>query len=51
MWRCALFGVIIGSPTLRLRGDYLAIVTRLWRDRPISIRNLWHIDPASATGS
>src|SRR5918912_775795 len=24
---CAFFGVIIGSPTLRLRGDYLAIVT------------------------
>ncbi|HAA30359.1 MAG TPA: branched-chain amino acid ABC transporter permease, partial [Cyanobacteria bacterium UBA8553] len=22
----ALFGVILGSPTLRLRGDYLAIV-------------------------
>jgi branched-chain amino acid transport system permease protein len=24
---CALFGIIIGAPTLRLRGDYLAIVT------------------------
>src|SRR2546422_11471543 len=24
---CAFFGVIIGAPTLRLRGDYLAIVT------------------------
>jgi branched-chain amino acid transport system permease protein len=24
---CALFGVIIGAPTLRLRSDYLAIVT------------------------
>ena len=24
---CALFGVIFGAPTLRLRGDYLAIVT------------------------
>ncbi|MFT4262750.1 MAG: branched-chain amino acid ABC transporter permease [Nocardioides sp.] len=24
---CALFGVIIGAPTLRLRGDYLALVT------------------------
>ena len=23
----ALFGVILGAPTLRLRGDYLAIVT------------------------
>ena len=27
-WRsAALFGVILGAPTLRLRGDYLAIVT------------------------
>ena len=24
---CAIFGIIIGAPTLRLRGDYLAIVT------------------------
>ncbi|PZS17303.1 MAG: branched-chain amino acid ABC transporter permease [Pseudonocardiales bacterium] len=24
---CALFGILIGFPTLRLRGDYLAIVT------------------------
>src|SRR5882672_10814916 len=24
---CAVFGVIIGLPTLRLRGDYIAIVT------------------------
>ncbi|PYM61795.1 MAG: branched-chain amino acid ABC transporter substrate-binding protein [Candidatus Rokuibacteriota bacterium] len=24
---CALFGVLFGAPTLRLRGDYLAIVT------------------------
>ena len=23
----ALFGVLLGAPTLRLRGDYLAIVT------------------------
>jgi branched-chain amino acid transport system permease protein len=23
----ALFGVMLGAPTLRLRGDYLAIVT------------------------
>ena len=32
-WRCigaavaALFGLLLGAPTLRLRGDYLAIVT------------------------
>src|SRR5881296_4038819 len=24
---CAIFGVLIGLPTLRLRGDYIAIVT------------------------
>ena len=24
---CAIFGIIIGAPTLRLRGDYLALVT------------------------
>src|SRR4030095_12946370 len=24
---CAVFGVLFGAPTLRLRGDYLAIVT------------------------
>ena len=24
---CALFGVLIGAPTLRLKGDYLALVT------------------------
>jgi branched-chain amino acid transport system permease protein len=27
MFMAALFGVILGAPTLRLRGDYLAIVT------------------------
>ena len=27
MFTAALFGVILGAPTLRLRGDYLAIVT------------------------
>src|SRR5215217_6355358 len=26
-WLCALLGVAIGAPTLRLRGDYLALVT------------------------
>lgn len=45
----ALFGILLGAPTLRLRGDYLAIVTlgfgeivRLFLnnlDRPINITN------------
>ncbi|MFO1350380.1 MAG: ABC transporter ATP-binding protein [Gammaproteobacteria bacterium] len=45
----ALFGIMIGAPTLRLRGDYLAIVTLgfgeitylllLNLDRPINITN------------
>ncbi|MBV1776996.1 ABC transporter ATP-binding protein [Burkholderiaceae bacterium DAT-1] len=45
----ALFGVLLGSPTLKLRGDYLAIVTlgfgeiiRLFMnnlDRPVNITN------------
>lgn len=45
----ALFGVILGAPTLRLRGDYLAIVTlgfgeivRIFMnnlDRPLNITN------------
>jgi branched-chain amino acid transport system permease protein len=42
---CACFGLIIGAPTLRLRGDYLAIVTLAFGEIvPISIRNLWHVD-------
>ncbi|MGH8059312.1 MAG: branched-chain amino acid ABC transporter permease, partial [Candidatus Entotheonellia bacterium] len=42
---CALFGAIIGAPTLRLRGDYLAIVTLAFGEIvPITIRNLWHVD-------
>jgi branched-chain amino acid transport system permease protein len=42
---CAFFGVIIGAPTLRLRGDYLAIVTLAFGEIvPITIRNLWHVD-------
>lgn len=45
----ALFGIILGAPTLRLRGDYLAIVTlgfgeivRIFMnnlDRPVNITN------------
>src|SRR5690606_30666679 len=55
----AVFGILLGSPTLRLRGDYLAIVTlgfgeivRLFLnnlDRPINITNgpqgISRIDP------
>lgn len=37
----ALFGVILGAPTLRLRGDYLAIVTLAFGEIvPQAIRNL-----------
>src|SRR5260370_15245176 len=55
----ALFGVLIGIPTLRLRGDYLAIVTlgfgeitrifALNLDQPVNITNgpqgVTQIDP------
>lgn len=45
IWICAavasLFGIILGAPTLRLRGDYLAIVTLGFGEIvPIAIRNL-----------
>jgi branched-chain amino acid transport system permease protein len=41
----ALFGCIIGAPTLRVRGDYLAIITLAFGEIvPIAFRNLWHID-------
>src|SRR4029078_7960470 len=37
---CALFGVLFGAPTLRLRGDYLAIVTLGFGEIvPIVVRN------------
>ncbi|MFC5430306.1 ABC transporter ATP-binding protein [Paraburkholderia denitrificans] len=49
MGLAALFGVLLGAPTLRLRGDYLAIVTlgfgeivRIFMnnlDRPVNITN------------
>jgi branched-chain amino acid transport system permease protein len=49
----AFFGIIIGTPTLRLRGDYLAIVTLAFGEIvPVVIRNLgdlsigigpWHL--------
>ena len=57
----ALFGVLLGTPTLKLRGDYLAIVTlgfgeivRIFLNnlsRPLNITNgpqgIAHIDPFS----
>jgi branched-chain amino acid transport system permease protein len=37
----AIFGLILGAPTLRLRGDYLAIVTLAFGEIvPQAIRNL-----------
>ena len=60
----ALFGVLLGTPTLKLRGDYLAIVTmgfgeivRIFLNnlsRPINITNgpqgIARIDPVSVGG-
>ncbi len=60
----AVFGVLIGAPTLRLRGDYLAIVTLgfgeivylllINLDRPVNITNgpsgIVTIDPPSMLG-
>ncbi|GLU35547.1 ABC transporter ATP-binding protein [Trinickia caryophylli] len=60
----ALFGVLLGAPTLRLRGDYLAIVTlgfgeivRIFMnnlDRPINITNgpqgITGVDPVHVGG-
>jgi branched-chain amino acid transport system permease protein len=45
LWICAgvasVFGIIIGTPTLRLRGDYLAIVTLAFGEIiPVLVRNL-----------
>lgn len=41
----AFFGVLIGAPTLRVRGDYLAIITLAFGEIvPIAFRNLWYID-------
>lgn len=61
----ALFGVMLGAPTLRLRGDYLAIVTlgfgeiiRIFLnnlDHPVNITNgpigINKIDPISIAGA
>ena len=57
----ACFGLIIGAPTLRVRGDYLAIITLAFGEIiPVAIRNLgditidiggWHpIDRLNLTG-
>ncbi|WP_116135267.1 ABC transporter permease subunit [Trinickia diaoshuihuensis] len=60
----ALFGVLLGAPTLRLRGDYLAIVTlgfgeivRIFMnnlDRPLNITNgpqgITGVDPVHVAG-
>jgi branched-chain amino acid transport system permease protein len=48
IWLSALvagiFGMIIGAPTLRLRGDYLAIVTLAFGEIvPRAIREMWDI--------
>lgn len=41
----AFFGMLLGAPTLRVRGDYLAIITLAFGEIvPIAFRNLWHID-------
>ena len=40
----AVFGVVIGAPTLRVRGDYLAIITLAFGEIiPVAIRNLGDI--------
>ena len=60
----ALFGALLGAPTLKLRGDYLAIVTlgfgeiiRIFMnnlDRPVNITNgpkgITKVDPATFFG-
>lgn len=64
MGLAALFGVLLGAPTLRLRGDYLAIVTlgfgeivRIFMnnlDRPVNVTNgpqgITGIDPVHVAG-
>lgn len=52
IWVCAavaaLFGILIGAPTLRLRGDYLAIVTLAFGEIiPTVVRNLKSITNGS----
>ncbi len=41
----AFFGILIGAPTLRVRGDYLAIITLAFGEIiPIAIRNMFDIN-------
>ena len=49
---CAVFGVLFGAPTLRLRGDYLAIVTLGFGEIvPVVARNLdWLTNGAQGLG-
>jgi branched-chain amino acid transport system permease protein len=49
---CAFFGVLFGAPTLRLRGDYLAIVTLGFGEIvPVVARNLdWLTNGAQGLG-
>jgi branched-chain amino acid transport system permease protein len=49
---CAIFGVLFGAPTLRLRGDYLAIVTLGFGEIvPVVARNLdWLTNGAQGLG-
>ena len=49
---CALFGVLFGAPTLRLRGDYLAIVTLGFGEIvPVVARNWdWFTNGAQGMG-
>jgi branched-chain amino acid transport system permease protein len=40
----ALFGILIGAPTLRVRGDYLAIITLAFGEIiPLAVRNLFNV--------
>jgi branched-chain amino acid transport system permease protein len=64
MGLAAIFGMLLGAPTLRLRGDYLAIVTlgfgeivRIFMNnlfRPVNITNgakgIMGIDPVTVAG-
>jgi len=48
LWVCAavaaVFGILIGTPTLRLRGDYLAIVTLAFGEIiPTAVRNMSNV--------
>lgn len=41
----AIFGLLIGAPSIRARGDYLAIITLAFGEViPIAFRNLWDLN-------